>query len=54
MLLTKRCEVMLANHCQCSNPAEDGKELCKLHNLTLVGTKSHTTALNKNPDGDQE
>lgn len=54
MLLTERCNAMLANHTQCPNGIEENSELCKLHNQTLVGTKSHTTEVNNNPDGISE
>ena len=40
MLLKDRCECMLVNHTQCPNPKKDGYNRCKLHMLTLLGTKN--------------
>lgn len=34
MTLTERCEVMLPNHTQCPNDAEEGSKRCLLHNKT--------------------
>ena len=39
MYLKDRCECMLVNNCQCSNQVVEGTKRCKLHALTLLGTK---------------
>jgi hypothetical protein len=40
MYLRDRCECMLANHMQCSNQVVEGTKRCKLHAMTLLGTKN--------------
>lgn len=54
MLMKPQCQaIIVASSMQCNNEQEDGSEYCKLHTITLLGTKSYVEPVEPTPETTQ-